>query len=686
MSVLDSRRAASLVGRLALALAVSALAPTALAQPATPGTLSPEMRAERVTARAAVRPLNPTVAETGLISASIDGCGTTVASCSIDVDKPAGATVRRAYMAASRAFGTIADGSITINGTGFDWDARASVSFLRSAGADVTDIVKPIIDAAPAGVTSLTVAESPTSIDGSSLVVIFDDPSETVTSTIVVSFGGQELSGDTFNITLAEPFADSDQDITMSLAIGFSFQPAGQFSLVDVNGQRLTSSAGNSDDGAAANGALYTVGGLGDDPANPADPLATNDTDDDELYTLDPFIDEGDTEIVVASRNPSNDDIIHLATFVIKGSAAIVGEGILLTPVTAENPVGTDHTVTARVQDDGGDPVAGREVRFEVLSGPNEGQTFAMTTTDAGRAAFTFSSDIAGTDVVVARFTSSGGVERTSNQATKVWTDAATTPGCTADSEIFFSGFVTNPASPPADPRGEYAEVSNDSGDGTAYDLSGCDFVVFDPFTENVIYAADIATGTILGDGGTYEFANVVVGNGQTIPAGTFPDAPSAFALIDGDASVGMSVGAVLASADVVAAVVVDRDGTVFGSTRGGASSSAAVNAQSLYDALSRLYATDGEDGAEGANLSVVTSPNPISGAGRVSFGLAEAGDVAIELYDTLGRRVALVAQGPYGPGRHTADLSVSTLPAGVYVVRVTAGATVQTARLTVAR
>ena len=300
--------------------------------------------------------------------------------------------------------------------------------------------------------------------------------------------------------------------------------------------------------------------------------------------------------------------------------------------------------------------------------------------------AFTFSSDVAGTDIVVARFDDSGGVERTSNQATKIWTDDMATPGCTPAAEVFFSGFETSPASPPADPRGEYAEVSNDAGDGTAYDLSGCDFVVFDPFTENVIYAADIADMTLLGDGGSYEFANVVVGNGQPIPAGTFPDAPSAFALIDGDASVGMSVGAVLASAEVVAAVVVDRDGTVFGSARGGASSSAASNAQGLYEALSRLYATADEDEAGEADLSVTAAPNPISGAGAVSFGLAEPGAATVELYDALGRRVALVAQGTYGRGRHDVGLSVSGLPAGLYVVRVLAEGTARTARLMVVR
>ena len=38
--------------------------------------------------QAAAKVLGPTVAETGLISVSIDGCGSLNATCPIDVEKP----------------------------------------------------------------------------------------------------------------------------------------------------------------------------------------------------------------------------------------------------------------------------------------------------------------------------------------------------------------------------------------------------------------------------------------------------------------------------------------------------------------------------------------------------------------------------------------------------------------------
>ena len=76
-----------------------------------------------------------------------------------------------------------------------------------------------------------------------------------------------------------------------------------QSSLIDVDSARLTSCAGNFDDGAANNGALITVGGVGDSTNNPANPnqepadARTPRVQDDELYNLVPFMDTVDTQL-----------------------------------------------------------------------------------------------------------------------------------------------------------------------------------------------------------------------------------------------------------------------------------------------------------------------------------------------------------------------------------------------------
>ncbi len=67
--------------------------------------------------------------------------------------------------------------------------------------------------------------------------------------------------------------------------------------------------------------------------------------------------------------------------------------------------------------------------------------------------------------------------------------------------------------------------------------------------------------------------------------------------------------------------------------------------------------------------------PNPASGRATVAYELAEAGPVRVAVYDALGREVTVVADGPRRrAGTHVA-LDASRLPAGVYVVRMTAGA-----------
>ncbi len=96
----------------------------------------------------------------------------------------------------------------------------------------------------------------------------------------------------------------------MSLGSGFSFQfgqpghicGGDQFSIVDVNNARMTSCAGNFDDGYRGNGGLITVGGVGDSTNNPADPNSSNSGEDDELYNLDPFLAQGATSIEIKSR------------------------------------------------------------------------------------------------------------------------------------------------------------------------------------------------------------------------------------------------------------------------------------------------------------------------------------------------------------------------------------------------
>ena len=57
-----------------------------------------------------------------------------------------------------------------------------------------------------------------------------------------------------------------------------------------------------------------------------------------------------------------------------------------------------------------------------------------------------------------------------------------------------------------------------------------------------------------------------------------------------------------------------------------------------------------------------------------------------VSVWDVLGRRVAVLVDGPQSAGRHTAALPTDRLAPGLYHVRLVAGETVHATRLTVVR
>ena len=378
--------------------------------------------------------LAPVVQESGQITISVDGEGNNVGTGTVRVDKPVGATVRSAYLtAASHSSRTIADGDITLAGTPVNWSMSVfnglggSPMFFNNVFADVTSIVGPVIDAAPAGINLLTVTESGTgSIDGVALAVIFDDPGANANNGITLFFGGQAPTGDQFIVNLAAPIDPNAPGAIadLGLAISFSFQGSTMVSNIDVNGQRMTSSAGGQDDGAASggNGRLVTVGGIGDSNANP-DPLAGpggDPTFDDELYSLLPFINAADMQITIDTVNPTDDDNIWFG-YLVTSVPSAVGESILLGPLDATCEIGQNHTVTATVVDDNNMPVLGRDVTFSVVSGPNAGQGGMAMTDAAGMASFSYTSAAAGKDVIVATMIGSTSQTQTSNTVCKTW-------------------------------------------------------------------------------------------------------------------------------------------------------------------------------------------------------------------------------------------------------------------------
>jgi hypothetical protein len=148
----------------------------------------------------------------------------------------------------------------------------------------------------------------------------------------------------------------------------------------------------------------YQVLASATDPSLPTHPFCANDIDTHALTCGEPY--------VLAS-----------------GSGIVVTSEISLSPLTATNPVGGSHTVTATVLK-AGTPESGKTVSFIVSAGPNVGKTGTGVTDASGHATFTYTdTGGAGTDTITGTFTADSGATESAT-ATKVWTPgtADTTP------------------------------------------------------------------------------------------------------------------------------------------------------------------------------------------------------------------------------------------------------------------
>lgn len=78
--------------------------------------------------------------------------------------------------------------------------------------------------------------------------------------------------------------------------------------------------------------------------------------------------------------------------------------------------------------------------------------------------------------------------------------------------------------------------------------------------------------------------------------------------------------------------------------------------------------------------------PNPSAFSATIRYAVPTTGAVGLSVYDSLGRRVAVLADGPTTAGWHEVSLDAGRLAAGVYIVRLHNGEASATQRLTVVR
>ncbi|MHB1207974.1 MAG: PEP-CTERM sorting domain-containing protein [Rhodospirillaceae bacterium] len=267
----------------------------------------------------------------GSYGVSTAGWGSVNQSGTISASVPVGATVVAAYLYTSTYSGYNVGG--TLGGTAVSYTALPANSdaccSLQAGRADVTGIVKPIIDGGAGGVYGFGITEAFANQDGEALVVVYQKTG-LPTATIGILDGFAATLGDTTSINFSKPLDPTDPGFfaTMAIGDGFSYDDtgcggSGQTSTIAVNGTTITTNAGCNDssvDGTAGNGNLITVGGFinGVNLANLPSVSA-----DHEMYDLIPEITKGDTTITITTLNTSNDDNIFLAVFNVAGEAGI---------------------------------------------------------------------------------------------------------------------------------------------------------------------------------------------------------------------------------------------------------------------------------------------------------------------------------------------------------------------------
>lgn len=92
---------------------------------------------------------------------------------------------------------------------------------------------------------------------------------------------------------------------------------------------------------------------------------------------------------------------------------------------------------------------------------------------------------------------------------------------------------------------------------------------------------------------------------------------------------------------------------------------------------MSLAMAVGVEDGVTGNSALLSVYPNPATDRVQVGFTVAEMGNVRVDVYNTVGQRVATLAEGFTNSGTHSAtwlgqDQSGRPAPRGVYFVRLT--------------
>jgi hypothetical protein len=223
---------------------------------------------------------------------SVDGGGShTSTSYSMSINKPSStATIHKIYATAVTVPYESDPGAsvLSVDGTTLSLGSSGYESTYQvySRYDDVTTQLETAFNAFSVGANTITVEESGSaaSVDGSGIVVIWEDTSLTTNNTITLALGVDSIyTGYAQSLTTtAMDTSSSDFLVDLGLGLSYSTGDSSQIANFAFNGTTITTTAGGYDDGTYGNGGLVTVGGDGDSSAS-------------ERYDVTSYVSNGDT-------------------------------------------------------------------------------------------------------------------------------------------------------------------------------------------------------------------------------------------------------------------------------------------------------------------------------------------------------------------------------------------------------
>ncbi|MFC1787510.1 choice-of-anchor L domain-containing protein [Halobacteriota archaeon] len=124
-------------------------------------------------------------------------------------------------------------------------------------------------------------------------------------------------------------------------------------------------------------------------------------------------VNAGETNHIKLAIADAGDYILDSDVFI--KAESFIAPNLTLSPITANNPVDINHTLTATLIENGSG-ASGRMITFNITNGPNAGLTGTNTTDSEGQATWSYTSSVNGTDTIVATSAS-----ETSNTAYVTW-------------------------------------------------------------------------------------------------------------------------------------------------------------------------------------------------------------------------------------------------------------------------